>query len=172
MCCVRRYELLCSDFRYRFLRRISLSRSSDSLCWSQRRSLMDWCRVWICVRQPQTHAEYKTRDASRARLSGAPHRCIVENTLQISEREKLTQMKTHVNKMMLMENAAVSALSLTGARNTEHISPILATLHWLPVKFRVEFKILLYTYKILIIRPHLILSTSYHHVRRGHVEPV
>lgn len=119
------------------------------------------------MRQPQTHAEYKTRDTSRARLSGAPHRCVVENTLQISERGKLTQMKTHVNKMMLMENAAVSALSLTGARKTAYFShtgdsSLAAS----------EFKILLYTYKILIIRPHLILSTSYHHVRRGHVEPV
>lgn len=64
------------------------------------------------MRQPQTHAEYKTRDTSRAQLSGAPHRCSVENALQISEREKLTQMKAHVNKMMLMENAA---LALTGA---------------------------------------------------------
>lgn len=34
---------------YLFLLRISLSRSSDSLCWSHRRSLRDWCIVWICA---------------------------------------------------------------------------------------------------------------------------
>ena len=31
----------------------------------------------------------------------------------------------------------------------DHISPVLAFLHWLPVKFRIEFKILLPTYKAL-----------------------
>ncbi len=33
--------------------------------------------------------------------------------------------------------------------STEHISPVLQQLHWLPVKYRVEFKILLLTYKAL-----------------------
>ncbi|KAF7648135.1 hypothetical protein LDENG_00161460, partial [Lucifuga dentata] len=27
------------------------------------------------------------------------------------------------------------------------ISPVLASLHWLPVKYRIDFKIVLYTYK-------------------------
>ena len=31
----------------------------------------------------------------------------------------------------------------------DHISPVLASLHWLPVQFRVEFNILLLTYKAL-----------------------
>jgi len=31
----------------------------------------------------------------------------------------------------------------------DHISPVLASLHWLPVKFRIEFKVLLLTYKAL-----------------------
>ena len=31
----------------------------------------------------------------------------------------------------------------------DHVSPVLASLHWLPVKFRIEFKILLLTYKAL-----------------------
>ena len=39
---------------------------------------------------------------------------------------------------------------LTGTRKRDHISPVLASLHWLPVKFRIEFKILLLTYKALL----------------------
>jgi len=31
----------------------------------------------------------------------------------------------------------------------DHISPVLSTLHWLPIKHRVNFKILLITYKAL-----------------------
>ena len=30
-----------------------------------------------------------------------------------------------------------------------HISPVLRDLHWLPVSFRIEFKIMLITYKVL-----------------------
>ena len=38
---------------------------------------------------------------------------------------------------------------LTGTRKRDHISPSLASLHWLPVKYRIEFKTLLLTYKAL-----------------------
>ena len=38
----------------------------------------------------------------------------------------------------------------------DHISPVLASLHWLPVKFRVEFKILDLTYKALNDRAHIL----------------
>lgn len=31
---------------------------------------------------------------------------------------------------------------LTGMRKREHITPIRASLHWLPVRFRIDFKIL------------------------------
>ena len=45
----------------------------------------------------------------------------------------------------LIQNAA--AWLLTGTRKRDHISPVLASLHWLPVKSRIEFQILLLTYK-------------------------
>jgi hypothetical protein len=35
----------------------------------------------------------------------------------------------------------------TGTSRFEHISPVLRTLHWLPVKRRVEFKVLIFVYK-------------------------
>ncbi|XP_051811516.1 uncharacterized protein LOC110970601 [Acanthochromis polyacanthus] len=49
--------------------------------------------------------------------------------------------------LQLIQNAA--ARVLTGVSKRDHISPILASLHWLPVKSRIEFKILLLTYKAL-----------------------
>ncbi len=49
--------------------------------------------------------------------------------------------------LQIIQNAA--ARVLTGTKIRDHISPILASLHWLPVKSRIEFKILLLTYKAL-----------------------
>ncbi len=47
----------------------------------------------------------------------------------------------------MIQNAAARVLTGTGIRN--HITPVLASLHWLPVKSRIEFKIPLLTYKAL-----------------------
>ncbi|XP_039668677.1 uncharacterized protein LOC120566361 [Perca fluviatilis] len=49
--------------------------------------------------------------------------------------------------LQLIQNAAARVLTRTKKR--DHISPVLASLHWLPVKSRIEFKILLLTYKAL-----------------------
>ena len=49
--------------------------------------------------------------------------------------------------LQLVQNAAARVLTRT--RKRDHISPILASLHWLPIKSRIEFKILLLTYKAL-----------------------
>ena len=55
----------------------------------------------------------------------------------------LSQKSLH--RLQLVQNAA--ARLLTGSRKREHITPILASLHWLPVSHRIDFKILLITYK-------------------------
>lgn len=48
--------------------------------------------------------------------------------------------------LQLVQNAA--AHLLTGSKQ-EHILPILASLHWLPVHFRIDFKISMFAYKSL-----------------------
>jgi len=52
-----------------------------------------------------------------------------------------------VNKLHLVQNASARVLTLS--KKYDHISPILASLHWLPVKYRIQFKISLITYKPL-----------------------
>ena len=49
--------------------------------------------------------------------------------------------------LQLIQNAA--ARILTRRRRIEHISPVLASLHWLPVKFQIDYKILQLTFKAL-----------------------
>ncbi len=52
-----------------------------------------------------------------------------------------------INKLQLVQNAAARVLTRT--RKYDHISPVLSTLHWLPIKHCIHFKILLIAYKAL-----------------------
>ncbi len=52
-----------------------------------------------------------------------------------------------LNKLQLVHNSAAHIICRTPI--TEHTSPILHHLHWLTVQYRIDFKILLLTYKAL-----------------------
>ncbi len=49
-----------------------------------------------------------------------------------------------INKLQIVQNAA--ARVLTRSRKYDHITPILQSLHWLPIKFRISYKIVLLAY--------------------------
>lgn len=55
--------------------------------------------------------------------------------------------KSSLRNLQLVQNAAARLLTRTNRR--EHITPILKSLHWLPIEFRIKFKILLITYKAI-----------------------
>ena len=50
-----------------------------------------------------------------------------------------------VRKLQLVQNTAARLIT----RRFEHIRPILTLLHWLPIRFRAQFKVLVLTYKAL-----------------------
>ncbi len=52
-----------------------------------------------------------------------------------------------INKLQMVQNAAARVLTIT--RNYDHISPVMSTLHWLPIKHHKDLKIFLITYKAL-----------------------
>ena len=54
---------------------------------------------------------------------------------------------TELNKLQCVQNAAARLISRTP--KSHHITPILQQLHWLPVKDRISFKLLLLTFKAL-----------------------
>ena len=56
-------------------------------------------------------------------------------------------LKGLFRKLQLVQNAAARVLTKT--KKFEHITPILRSLHWLPVCQRIEFKVLLIVYKSL-----------------------
>ncbi len=52
-----------------------------------------------------------------------------------------------IDKLQMVQNAAARVLTRT--RKYDRISPVLSTLHWLPIKHCIDFKILLITNKAL-----------------------
>ncbi len=52
-----------------------------------------------------------------------------------------------IHKLQIVQNAA--ARVLTRSRKYDHTTPILQSLHWLPIKFCISYKILLLAYKAL-----------------------
>ena len=55
--------------------------------------------------------------------------------------------KYKVQCLQYLLNSAARLVSLS--RKNDHILPVLTELHWLPVEQRIEFKILLLTYKMV-----------------------
>ena len=55
--------------------------------------------------------------------------------------------KLEHDKLQRIQN--IAARLITGTKRKEHITPALKDLHWLPVKSRIVFRILLLTYKAL-----------------------
>ena len=56
--------------------------------------------------------------------------------------------KVHRSKLQIIQNCAARVI-MTGVRKFDHVSPTLYELHWLPIAKRIDFKILLITYKAL-----------------------
>ncbi|KAF7647038.1 hypothetical protein LDENG_00178700, partial [Lucifuga dentata] len=52
--------------------------------------------------------------------------------------------KKSIRKLQRIQKAAA-----TNTKKSDHTSPLLATLHWLPVSFRIDFKVILLVYKAL-----------------------
>ena len=55
--------------------------------------------------------------------------------------------QTLIGRLQRVQNAA--ARLITRTRKREHITPVLISLHWLPVEYRTKYKILVFTYKAL-----------------------
>ncbi len=52
-----------------------------------------------------------------------------------------------INKLWCIQKSAARLITMTDKH--EHITPVIKKLHWLPIKQRIEYKILLLTYKSL-----------------------
>jgi exonuclease III len=55
--------------------------------------------------------------------------------------------KYQIHRLQRVQNAAARLINLV--KKVDHITPILIQLHWLPIKYRIQYKLLLLTYKAL-----------------------
>ena len=53
--------------------------------------------------------------------------------------------ETQLRKLQMIQNSA--ARLITGTRRRDHITPVLFSLHWLPVRQRIEFKLILLVFR-------------------------
>ena len=70
-----------------------------------------------------------------------------------------------INKLQIIQNAAARIVTFT--KKTDHITPVLCKLHWLPVQYRIIFKILLLLYKGLNGLAPAYISELLHYRTRG-----
>ncbi len=103
----------------------------------------------------------------------------LRNMLSVSDAEKLVHAfmtsrldycnalvggcpASSINKLQIVQNAA--ARVLTRSRKYDHITYYsnLQSLHWLPIKFRISYKILLLAYKALNDLAPAYLTIFYH----------
>ena len=57
-------------------------------------------------------------------------------------------MDTKLNRLQLIQNHAARIITLT--KKFDHISGVLKKLHWLPIKARIDYKVLLLVFKCLV----------------------
>ncbi len=84
------------------------------------------------------------RVRGRKRLESVIH-AFISSRLDYCNGLYLGVSQSLLSRLQLVQNAATRLL--TGTRKREHISPVLISLHWLPVKYRIHFKSLLFVYK-------------------------
>ena len=82
-------------------------------------------------------------DATCARIINA----LITTRLDFQNSLLLGLPDCEISRLQRAQNSA--ARLLTGTRRREHITPILKTLHWLPVRQRIDYKILLTVHNVL-----------------------
>uniref|UniRef100_A0A8C6NWF0 Reverse transcriptase domain-containing protein n=1 Tax=Nothobranchius furzeri TaxID=105023 RepID=A0A8C6NWF0_NOTFU len=83
---------------------------------------------------------------SRNNLESVVH-AFITSRLDYSNAILLGVNKSTLARLQLIQNAAARSLTRTDRR--QRITPVLKSLHWLPITFRVQYKILLFVFKSL-----------------------
>ena len=71
--------------------------------------------------------------------------------------KKFTLFIIYIKKLQLVQNNA--ARLIMKVKKSDHVTPVLIHLHWLPVQFRIEYKLLLLVFKCLCGKGPVYLSS-------------
>ena len=112
---------------------LSMDEQIKNICWACNISLQSLSKIRSCV----------TEDS--ATLTHAFITCKLDNLNSL-----LTgpYMDTKLNRLQLIQNHA--ARIITRTKKFDHISGVLKKLHWLPIKARIDYKVLLLVLKYLV----------------------
>ena len=101
------------------------------------------CRLcYMQLRQIAHIRKYLTVDATKSIVNA-----LVTSRLDYCNALLYGMPKSALNKLQKVQNTAARLITRTFRYN--HITPVLIDLHWLPVQFRVEYKVLTHVYKAL-----------------------
>lgn len=81
-----------------------------------------------------------------AEFGGVSH-AFISSRLDYCNSLYIGMSQSNISRLQMVQNAA--ARLLTGIRKFDHISPILQSLHWLPICNRTDFKNLFFVFKAL-----------------------
>ena len=107
----------------------------------------------IIERDPRS-AYYQIRQLRQIRSSlDISSAIILANSLVISKLDYCNSLlnglpKSSINRLQVVQNSLARTI-YPSAKRSDHISPVLHKLHWLPVSSRIEFKIATLTFKVL-----------------------
>ena len=107
------------------------------------------------IRQIGHIRQYLTTDASKSLVNS-----LVTSRLDYCNALLSGVPKTILNKLQNVQNTAARVVTRTSRYC--HITPILKELHWLPVQYRVQYKILTHTYKALHDRSPVYIKELLH----------
>ena len=86
--------------------------------------------------------QYLTTDQAKSVV----HACVTSR-LDMNNSLLIGASQVQLAKLQRIQNAA--ARLIIGAKKDDHVTPILKSLHWLPVHLRIRYKLLMITYKVL-----------------------
>ena len=90
----------------------------------------------VCIRQ------YITTDACKTLVNS-----LVTSRLDYGNALLHSVPKGLTSRLQRVQNRA--ARLITRTHKMEHITPVLKTLHWLPISYRSQYKLMMYTYRAL-----------------------
>ena len=94
------------------------------------------------IRQISHIRQFLTTDATKSLVNS-----LVTSRLDYCNALLYGVPKTILNKLQTVQNTAARVVPRTS--RFSHITPLLKELHWLPIQYRVQYKILIHTYKAL-----------------------
>ena len=101
------------------------------------------CKVaWYTLYNISRIRRFLTRDQAKSAIHA-----YVTSKLDYNNALLAMAPQSLIYKLQRVQNA--SARLISGTKKHEHITPVLSSLHWLPVHLRVLFKVLLVTFKAL-----------------------